>query len=92
MSRTTLGITFRATPPADLAKKGNTDVLCTVQNIDADLALDGALDLLDAARGGLLNIVDEENVSRQVVLVLHALESATALVRAAFEGEEVAND
>lgn len=59
---------------------------------DADLALDSAVDLLDAIQGGLLDILDEPSVSRRVVLLLHAAETATALVRAALEGGEVSND
>ncbi|MFU5909946.1 hypothetical protein ACM7TW_32085 [Pseudomonas aeruginosa] len=55
-------------------------------------ALDSAVDLLDAIQGGLLDILDEPSVSRRVVLLLHAAETATALVRAALEGGEVAND
>lgn len=91
MSRESLGITFRSTPPVDHAKKGNTDVLAVVHGIDADLALDSAVDLLDALHGGLLDIVDEPAVSRRVTLMLHAAETALALVRSALEGGEVAN-
>jgi len=93
MSRTTIGITFRKHPPVDLSKRseGNTAVLATVEGVDADQALDSALDLLDAVHGGLLDIVDEPAVSRQVALLLHANETALALVRAALEGGEVAN-
>lgn len=61
-------------------------------SIDADLALDSATDLLDAVIGGLQEIVSEPSVSSQVSLMLHAVETAQALVRAALEGGEVAND
>ncbi|GLU37151.1 hypothetical protein [Pseudomonas sp. NBRC 100443] len=93
MSRTTIGITFREHPPVDLSKRseGNAAVLATVEGVDADQALDSALDLLDAVRGGLLAILDEPAVSCQVSLLLHANETALALVRAALEGGEVAN-
>lgn len=91
MSKATIGITFRPTPPVDLSKKGNTDVLGVVHGIDADLALDSAVDLLDALHGALLDIVDEPVVSRRVTLMLHAAETALALVRSALEGGEVAN-
>ncbi|HFH4609246.1 TPA: hypothetical protein ACXIE1_000856 [Pseudomonas aeruginosa] len=91
--RATLGISFRATAPVDLSKGDQkANVLCVMDDIDADLALDSAVDLLDAIQGGLLDILDEPSVSRRVVLLLHATETATALVRAALEGEEVAND
>lgn len=93
MSRTTIGITFREHPPVDLSRRseGNTAVLATVEGVDADQALDSAADLLDAVRGGLLDILDEPSVSRRVVLLLYANEAALALVRAALEGGEVAN-
>ncbi|WP_194932750.1 hypothetical protein [Pseudomonas aeruginosa] len=55
-------------------------------------ALDSAVGLLDAIQGGLLDILDEPSVSRRVALLLHAAETATALVRAALEGGEVSND
>ncbi|HBN7697481.1 hypothetical protein [Pseudomonas aeruginosa] len=88
--RATLGISFRATAPVDLSKGDQkTNVLCVKDDIDADLALDSAVDLLDAIQGGLLDILDEPSVSRRVVLLLHATETATALVRAALEGGEV---
>lgn len=91
--RATLGISFRATAPVDLSKGDQkANVLCVMDDIDADLALDSAVDLLDAIQGGLLDILDEPSVSRRVVLLLHAAETATALVRAALEGGEVAND
>ncbi|HHR0180357.1 TPA: hypothetical protein ACSXWK_006503 [Pseudomonas aeruginosa] len=57
-----------------------------------------ASDLLDGLEAavetvkGLLDILDEPSVSRRVVLLLHAAETATALVRSALEGGEVAND
>ncbi|HBO7932437.1 TPA: hypothetical protein L5C15_003539 [Pseudomonas aeruginosa] len=99
--RATLGISFRATAPVDLSKGDQkANVLCVMDDIDADLALDSAVDLaldsavdlLDAIQGGLLDILDEPSVSRRVALLLHAAETATALVRAALEGGEVAND
>ncbi|HCU2016307.1 TPA: hypothetical protein OUI06_000804 [Pseudomonas aeruginosa] len=94
--RATLGISFRATAPVDLSKGDQkANVLCVMDDIDADLALDSAVDLLDAIQGGLLDILDildEPSVSRRVVLLLHAAETATALVRSALEGGEVAND
>ncbi|HIE4469983.1 TPA: hypothetical protein ACXM9A_002207 [Pseudomonas aeruginosa] len=91
--RATMGISFRATAPVDLSKGDQkANVLCVMDDIDADLALDSAVDLLDAIQGGLLDILDEPSVSRRVVLLLHAAETATALVRAALEGGEVAND
>ncbi|WP_436423509.1 hypothetical protein [Pseudomonas aeruginosa] len=88
--RATLGISFRATAPVDLSKGDhNTNVLCVKDDIDADLALDSATDLLDAVIGGLQEIVSEPSVSSQVSLMLHAVETAQALVRAALEGVEV---
>ncbi|HFH4754163.1 hypothetical protein [Pseudomonas aeruginosa] len=91
--RATLGISFRATAPVDLSKGDQkANALCVMDDIDADLALDSAVDLLDAIQGGLLDILDEPSVSRRVVLLLHAAETATALVRSALEGGEVAND
>lgn len=91
--RATLGISFRATAPVDLSKGDQkANVLCVMDDIDADLALDSAVDLLDAIQGGLLDILDEPSVSRRVALLLHAAETATALVRAALEGGEVSND
>lgn len=91
--RATMGISFRATAPVDLSKGDQkANVLCVMDDIDADLALDSAVDLLDAIQGGLLDILDEPSVSRRVVLLLHAAETATALVRSALEGGEVAND
>ncbi|WP_236083885.1 hypothetical protein [Pseudomonas aeruginosa] len=80
-----MGISFRATAPVDLSTGDQkTNVLCVMDDIDADLALDSAVDLLDAIQGGLLDILDEPSVSRRVVLLLHAAETATALVRAAW--------
>ncbi|NDZ06744.1 hypothetical protein G3I72_00215 [Pseudomonas aeruginosa] len=91
--RATLGISFRATAPVDLSKGDHkTNVLCVKDDIDADLALDSATDLLDAVIGGLQEIVSEPSVSSQVSLMPHAVETAQALVRAALEGGEVAND
>lgn len=88
--RATLGISFRATAPVDLSKGDHkTNVLCVKDDIDADLALDSATDLLDAVIGGLQEIVSEPSVSSQVSLMLHAVETAQALVRAALEGVEV---
>ncbi|WP_121239009.1 hypothetical protein, partial [Pseudomonas aeruginosa] len=79
--RATLGIRFRATRPVDLSKgEQKTNVLCVMDDIDADLALDSAVDLLDAIQGGLLDILDEPSVSSRVALLLHAAETATALV------------
>ncbi|EML3184773.1 hypothetical protein ACM7UT_33435 [Pseudomonas aeruginosa] len=51
-----------------------------------------ALDEASVILAGLSDILDEPSVSRRVVLLLHAAETATALVRAALEGGEVAND
>lgn len=91
--RATMGISFRATAPVDLSKGDQkANVLCVMDDIDADLALDSATDLLDAVIGGLQEIVSEPSVSSQVSLMLHAVETAQALVRAALEGGEVAND
>ncbi|HGE2161262.1 hypothetical protein [Pseudomonas aeruginosa] len=91
-----MGISFRATAPVDLSTGDQkTNVLCVMDDIDADLALDSAVGLLDAIQGGLLDILDildEPSVSRRVALLLHAAETATALVRAALEGGEVSND
>ncbi|HFH3048363.1 hypothetical protein [Pseudomonas aeruginosa] len=88
-----MGISFRATAPVDLSKGDQkANVLCVMDDIDADLALDSATDLLDAVIGGLQEIVSEPSVSSQVSLMLHAGETAQALVRAALEGGEVAND
>ncbi len=88
--RATLGISFRATAPVDLSKGDQkANVLCVMDDIDADLALDSATDLLDAVIGGLQEIVSEPSVSSQVSLMLHAVETAQALVRAALEGGEV---
>lgn len=88
--RATLGISFRATAPVDLSKGDQkANVLCVMDDIDADLALDSATDLLDAVIGGLQEIVSEPSVSSQVSLMLHAVETAQALVRAALEGVEV---
>ncbi|HBO5926973.1 TPA: hypothetical protein L4715_006434 [Pseudomonas aeruginosa] len=88
--RATLGISFRATAPVDLSKGDHkTNVLCVKDDIDADLALDSATDLLDAVIGGLQEIVSEPSVSSQVSLMLRAVETAQALVRAALEGVEV---
>ncbi|EKJ7652739.1 hypothetical protein PJV46_006432, partial [Pseudomonas aeruginosa] len=85
--RATLGISFRATAPVDLSKGDHkTNVLCVKDDIDADLALDSATDLLDAVIGGLQEIVSEPSVSSQVSPMLHAVETAQALVRAALEG------
>ncbi|HCF0799768.1 TPA: hypothetical protein NH727_006573, partial [Pseudomonas aeruginosa] len=56
--RATLGISFRATAPVDLSKGDQkANVLCVMDDIDADLALDSAVDLLDAIQGGLLDIL-----------------------------------
>lgn len=91
--RASMGISFRATAPVDLSTGDQkTNVLCVMDDIDADLALDSAVGLLDAIQGGLLDILDEPSVSRRVALLLHAAETATALVRAALEGGEVSND
>ncbi|EMZ8417346.1 TPA: hypothetical protein N0H91_005906 [Pseudomonas aeruginosa] len=91
--RATMGISFRATAPVDLSKGDQkANVLCVMDDIDADLALDSATDLLDAVIGGLQEIVSEPSVSSQVSLMLHAVETAQALVRSALEGGEVAND
>lgn len=91
--RATMGISFRATAPVDLSKGDQkANVLCVMDDIDADLALDSATDLLDAVIGGLQEIVSEPSVSSQVSLMLHAARTAQALVRAALEGGEVAND
>ncbi|MFU7935121.1 hypothetical protein ACNAQ8_32385, partial [Pseudomonas aeruginosa] len=69
--RATLGISFRATAPVDLSKGDHkTNVLCVKDDIDADLALDSATDLLDAVIGGLQEIVSEPSVSSQVSLML----------------------
>ncbi|HEJ2040713.1 TPA: hypothetical protein SLV86_002499 [Pseudomonas aeruginosa] len=88
--RATLGISFRETAPVDLSKGDHkTNVLCVKDDIDADLALDSATDLLDAVIGGLQEIVSEPSVSSQVSLMLRAVETAQALVRAALEGGEV---
>lgn len=51
-----------------------------------------ALDEASVILAGLLDILDEPSVSRRVALLLHAAETATALVRSALEGGEVAND
>ncbi|MEI1108002.1 hypothetical protein, partial [Pseudomonas aeruginosa] len=67
-----MGISFRATAPVDLSKGDQkANVLCAMDDIDADLALDSAVGLLDAIQGGLLDILDEPSVSRRVVLLLH---------------------
>ncbi|MFU4738762.1 hypothetical protein ACM70Y_12435 [Pseudomonas aeruginosa] len=88
-----MGISFRATAPVDLSTGDQKkNVLCVMDDIDADLALDSATDLLDAVIGGLQEIVSEPSASSQVSLMLHAVETAQALVRAALEGGEVAND
>ncbi len=88
--RHTSRIAFRTTLPVDISTRGDsTNVLCVVDDIDADLALDSANDLLDAVVGGLQDIISEPSVSSQVSLMLHAVETAQALVRAALEGVEV---
>lgn len=91
MSRQTIGITYRPTPPVDLGQSGNTDVLCTVAGIDPALALDSATDLLDAVRGALLELIQigDQQAQRLAALALHANESASALVQAALEASEV---
>ncbi len=51
--RATMGISFRATAPVDLSKGDQkANVLCVMDDIDADLALDSA-DLATAVREDL---------------------------------------
>lgn len=91
MNCQTIGVTYRATPPVDLSQSGNTDVLCTVAGIDPDLALDSALDLIDAVRGALRELIESEDqqAARLAALAMHATESALALVQAALHSKEV---
>lgn len=92
MSRETLGVTFHPRAPVDLSRKGSTDILSVVHGVDGDLALDSACDLLDALHGALLDIIDESSVSRRVTLMVHATETALALVRSVLDGGEVGHD
>ncbi|MBZ9666353.1 hypothetical protein H3221_016540 [Pseudomonas sp. LMG 31766] len=91
MTLRTAAIEFRPTPPLDAGEFGNTLVLATVPGLDPGLALDAAMDLLDAVHGALLELVQmgDQQSSRLAALSLYANETAQALVRSVIEGKEV---